>query len=96
MRRIIFLCALLCSNMFLMAQKHDFVQVAFDDCGETGKQPHLILGEDYTMPAYPNAGQAIRTCNFGSKVIYAFMHSIKWTFRPNIVWKLLSCPIRNA
>lgn len=72
MRRIIFLCALLCSNMFLMAQKHDFVQVAFDDCGETGKQPHLILGEDYTMPAYPNAGQAIRTCNFGSKVIYAF------------------------
>lgn len=72
MRRTSFLCTLLCSGMMLWAQNRDFVPVAYSDCGDPAKQPYLILGENYTMPAYPDAGEAVRTCNFGSKVIYAF------------------------
>lgn len=72
MRRTSFLCTLLCSGMMLWAQNRDFIPVAYSDCGDPAKQPYLILGENYTMPAYPGAGEAVRTCNFGSKVIYAF------------------------
>lgn len=72
MRRTSFLCTLLCSGMMLWAQNRDFVPVAYSDCGDPAKQPYLILGENYTMPAYPGVGEAVRTCNFGSKVIYAF------------------------
>lgn len=72
MRRINSFCVLFCSCLFATAQERDLVQVAFDDCGESDKQPHLILGENYTMPAYEGAGETIRTCNFGSKVVYAF------------------------
>lgn len=63
---------LLCSCMLASAQNHNFIQVAYDDCGQPDNQPHLILGENYTMPAYTNTNEVIRTCNFGSKVIYAF------------------------
>lgn len=63
---------LLCSCMLASAQNHSFIQVAYDDCGQPDNQPHLILGENYTMPAYTNTNEVIRTCNFGSKVIYAF------------------------
>lgn len=72
MRRTSFLCTLLCSGMMLWAQNRDFAPVAYSDCGDPAKQPYLILGENYTMPAYPGVGEAVRTCNFGSKVIYAF------------------------
>lgn len=72
MRRTSFLCTLLCSGMMLWAQNRDFIPVAYSDCGDPAKQPYLILGENYTMPAYPGVGEAVRTCNFGSKVIYAF------------------------
>lgn len=72
MRRTSFLCTLLCSGMMLWAQNRDFIPVAYSDCGDPAKQPYLILGENYTMPAYPGVGEEVRTCNFGSKVIYAF------------------------
>lgn len=56
---------------FLVARQ-EWVEVAYDDCGEKGKQPHLVLGENYEMPAELSGSTAQRSCNFGGKVIYAF------------------------
>lgn len=52
-------------------QNRSLTEVAYDDCGENGKQPHLILGENYTMPSLEGTTEQL-TCNFGGKVIYAF------------------------
>lgn len=49
-------------------------RVASNDCGVPGAQPFLVKGENYAMPAsLPGSKEAV-TCNFGSKVIYAFSH----------------------
>ena len=46
--------------------------VAKNDCGVPGKQPFLIKGENYTMPAPVTGSVQAVTCNFGGTVIYAF------------------------
>lgn len=56
----------------LSARNDDFIEVAFDDCGNPSAQPHLVLGENYEMPAAYTDSEADRTCNFGGKVIYAY------------------------
>lgn len=64
--------AFCCCSVLLSAQERKLVPVAYNDCGEPGEQPNLVLGESYIMPAYPGAGKEIRSCTFGSKVVYAF------------------------
>lgn len=56
----------------LGAQNKVFYEVAYDDCGEKGKQPHLVLGENHVMPETYTSDMVMRSCNFGNKVIYAF------------------------
>lgn len=56
------------------AQKTSMTQVAANDCGVPGKQPFLVKGENYTMPEEIKGSPKGVTCNFGSKVIYAFNH----------------------
>ena len=46
--------------------------VAKNDCGVPGKQPFLIKGENYTMPAPVTGSVQAVTCNFSGTVIYAF------------------------
>ncbi len=54
------------------AQENGFTEVAFDDCGNAEMQSHLVLGDDYEMPAAYSNSKADRSCNFGGKVIYAY------------------------
>lgn len=56
----------------LSAWAQQYSEVAYDDCGTPGKQPHLVLGENYTMPSQLGGSLAERTCTFGNKVVYAF------------------------
>lgn len=58
----------------LRAQGQTMHVVAEDDCGEAGRQPHLVMGEDYTFSAPEGTDPAALTCNFGPRVIYAFDH----------------------
>lgn len=60
------------ATVSLTAQNTAFTEVAFDDSGNPADQPHLVLGENYVMPAKYNASEADRSCNFGGKVIYAY------------------------
>lgn len=64
--------AMLLSADAMIAQNKAFYEVAYDDCGEKGRQPHLIVGEDYVMPGEYSDNMVMRTCNFGGNVIYAF------------------------
>ena len=57
-----------------LAQNPSFTKVAANDCGVPGAQPFLIKGDNYTMPSRFTGNKAALTCNFGSKVIYAFNH----------------------
>lgn len=57
-----------------LAQNPSFTKVAANDCGVPGAQPFLIKGDNYTMPSRFTGSKAALTCNFGSKVIYAFNH----------------------
>lgn len=64
-----------CLSMLpVLAQNPSFQKVAANDCGVPGAQPFLIKGENYTMPSRFTGSKAALTCNFGSKVIYAFNH----------------------
>jgi hypothetical protein len=54
------------------AQSDTGSSVAYSDCGNSKKQPFLILGENYTFPNQELGNEIDRSCNFGSKVIYAF------------------------
>ncbi|MDE6180630.1 MAG: glycoside hydrolase family 2, partial [Phocaeicola sp.] len=56
------------------AQSGQLHRVAVNDCGVPGAQPFLVKGENYTMPDYIKGSKEAVTCNFGSKVIYAFNH----------------------
>lgn len=66
--------ALLLSCFFLAAtaQKKAMTLVADNDCGVADKQAFLVKGNDYTMPEGIKGSMEARTCNFGSKIIYAF------------------------
>lgn len=54
------------------AQQSALHCVARNDCGVSSLQPFLVKGDNYTMPASLNGSKEAMTCNFGSKVIYAF------------------------
>ena len=56
------------------AQSGQLHRVAVNDCGVPGAQPFLVKGENYTMPDHIKGSKEAVTCNFGSKVIYAFNH----------------------
>lgn len=56
------------------AQGRIMKQVASNDCGVVGAQPFFIKGDNYTMPEDIKGSKEAVTCNFGSKVIYAFNH----------------------
>lgn len=56
----------------LRAQDDALHVVAADDCGNASAQPHLVLGDDYTFTGPAGTDPAALTCNFGSRVIYAF------------------------
>lgn len=71
-KRTVWMSAMLLGSMAAWSQQQGYTEVAYDDCGETGKQPHLILGENYTMPSALQGSMAERTCNFGGKLVYAF------------------------
>lgn len=71
-RKTILAGCLLCVPSYLGAQNKTYYEVAYDDCGEKGKQPHLILGENYMIPEAYSSDRIMRSCNFGGKVIYAF------------------------
>lgn len=72
LKKILLLGGLLSLTLTSWSQDKKWVEVAYDDCGEKGKQPHLVLGENYEMPAELSGSTAQRSCNFGGKVIYAF------------------------
>lgn len=71
-----------CISVFLLAwfvtggvlAQNTMHLVATNNCGVDGEQPFLVLGENYTMPESVGGTGAVRTCNFGGKVIYAFNH----------------------
>ena len=71
LKKILLLGGLLSLTLTSWSQDKKWVEVAYDDCGEKGKQPHLVLGENYEMPAELSGSTAQRSCNFGGKVIYA-------------------------
>ena len=54
------------------AQSKKLNMVAANDCGVSGAQPFLVAGNDYTMPEGIRGSKEAVTCNFGSKVVYAF------------------------
>ena len=54
------------------AQQKTWHCVAQNDCGEPSEQSFLVKGENYTMLPPVKGDKKALTCNFGSKVIYAF------------------------
>lgn len=58
----------------VMAQNSSMKRVATNDCGVAGEQPFLVKGDNYALPAGFIGSKEAMTCNFGSKVIYAFNH----------------------
>ena len=72
--RLLLAGSLLFATPAIKGQDKPFHQVAYDDCGEADRQPHLILGENYVMPERYGSDMVMRTCNFGGRVIYAFDH----------------------
>ena len=51
LKKILLLVGLLSLTLTSWSQDKKWVEMAYDDCGEKGKQPHLVLGENYEMPA---------------------------------------------
>ncbi len=72
--RLLLAGSLLLATPAIKGQDKPFHQVAYDDCGDADRQPHLILGENYVMPERYGSDMVMRTCNFGGRVIYAFDH----------------------
>jgi len=64
--------ALLFCHFVVHAQKN-FIEVAYNDCGNSKNQSYLVQGKDYT---FETTNQQITpqllSCTYGSKVIYAF------------------------
>ncbi|WP_034044696.1 glycoside hydrolase family 2 protein [Wocania ichthyoenteri] len=56
----------------VQAQTGNEVSVAYNDSGNNDNQPFLVLGENYTFPDEKLGNEVDRSCNFGSKIIYAF------------------------
>lgn len=52
--------------------KKEFKLVASNDCGNPEAQSFLVKGEDYHLPKNYQGDPKALTCNFGTKVIYAF------------------------
>lgn len=71
-RRLAAALLALCAMLPAAAQQPKFGIVAANDCGEEGRQPFLVTGDNYTMPDEIKGSHKARTCNFGGKVIYAF------------------------
>lgn len=72
--RFIFWMAGILSLSPVLAQNASLKQVASNDCGVMGAQPFLVKGENYRLPKEFSGSKEALTCNFGSKVIYAFNH----------------------
>jgi len=61
------------SNFNVSSQeKKELNSVAYNDCGNTLKQPFLISGDNYIFPDTKMGNEVERSCNYGAKVIYAF------------------------
>ncbi|MGL5683307.1 MAG: glycoside hydrolase family 2 protein [Marinifilaceae bacterium] len=61
--------SLLTSELYAQDKWH---KVATNDCGSVSDERFLIKGEPYTFPNDLGSSDKIRSCSFGSKVIYAF------------------------
>ena len=72
LNKLIAFVAFACFSFSTQAQENKFVEVAYDDCGEIGKQPHLVLGESKEAANQANIEKNKRTFNVGPKIIYAF------------------------